>query len=73
MKSAGRVAVIGGGPAGAFAASRLAAEGVGVTLFDERMAWEKPCGGAVTRKAIEAFPFCGENGPPEEVTHVNAH
>jgi flavin-dependent dehydrogenase len=61
------VAVVGGGPAGAFAASLLARNGHQVTLFDERMAWEKPCGGAVTCKAVETYPFLGENGAPKKI------
>ena len=62
-----QVTVIGGGPAGAFAASLLARAGVGVTLFDEKLAWEKPCGGAVTRKALDAYPFLRENGEPKKI------
>ena len=50
MKS---VAVLGGGPAGAVAAERLAAAGISTTLFDEKLAWEKPCGGGLTYKAYE--------------------
>jgi flavin-dependent dehydrogenase len=26
-------------------------------MFDEHLAWEKPCGGGLTHKAIEAYPF----------------
>lgn len=56
MKAASAIAVVGGGPAGALAAARLAAAGRAVTLVDERGAWEKPCGGGVTAKALEQFP-----------------
>ncbi len=56
------MAVIGGGPAGALAAERLAAAGHGVTVFDERPGWEKPCGGGVTDKALAAYPFLREAG-----------
>lgn len=52
-----RVAIIGGGPAGAFAATELARSGRDVLLFDEKLAWEKPCGGGITAKAIERWPF----------------
>lgn len=65
--SSRHVAVIGGGPAGAFAASLLARSGVRVTLFDERLAWEKPCGGAVTRKALDAYPFLRDNCEPKKI------
>ena len=51
------IAIIGGGPAGAFCGERLARGGARVTLFDKRGAWEKPCGGGLTPKAVEAYPF----------------
>jgi flavin-dependent dehydrogenase len=54
-----RVAIIGGGPAGAFAAAELARGGLDVLLFDEKLAWEKPCGGGITPKAITRWPFLG--------------
>ena len=52
-----RVAIIGGGPAGAFAAAELARGGHSVLLFDEKLAWEKPCGGGITPKAVTRWPF----------------
>lgn len=52
-----RIAIIGGGPAGAFAAERLARAGREVLLFDEKLAWEKPCGGGLTDKALARWPF----------------
>ena len=55
-----KIAVIGGGPAGAFAASELARAGRRVVLFDEKLAWEKPCGGGLTDKAIVRWPFLRE-------------
>ena len=51
------IAIIGGGPAGAFAAAELARAGREVILFDEKLAWEKPCGGGLTPKAIARWPF----------------
>jgi flavin-dependent dehydrogenase len=51
------IAIVGGGPAGAFAAAELARAGRDVLLFDEKLAWEKPCGGGLTPKAIEHWPF----------------
>jgi flavin-dependent dehydrogenase len=62
-----RVAVLGGGPAGAFAAERLAEAGVSVVLFDEKLAWEKPCGGGLTYKAYERYPFLLENDRPKKL------
>ncbi len=48
---------MGGGPAGALAATLLAAGRKKVILLDEKLAWEKPCGGGVTHKALEQYPF----------------
>jgi geranylgeranyl reductase family protein len=62
-----RVAVLGGGPAGAFAAERLAAAGLTVQLFDEKLAWEKPCGGGLTHKAYQRYPFLIENSTPKRL------
>jgi flavin-dependent dehydrogenase len=55
------IAIIGAGPAGAHLASRLAAEGRDVILFDPRGAWEKPCGGGVPTRAIREFSFILES------------
>lgn len=57
MHAAKPIAIIGGGPAGAFAAAELARTGRHVLLFDENLAWEKPCGGGLTPKAITRWPF----------------
>ena len=54
------VAIIGGGPAGALAATYLSEGGREVLLFDEKLAWEKPCGGGVTHKALTHWPFLRE-------------
>src|SRR5215470_2520111 len=59
--SAKTIAIIGGGPAGAFAAAELARSGRRVLLFEEKLAWEKPCGGGLTPKAIERWPFLRES------------
>jgi len=60
-----RVAILGGGPAGAVAAQQLAAAGLKVQLFDEKLAWEKPCGGGLTHKAYSQYPFLIENSTPK--------
>ena len=52
-----RIAIVGGGPAGAFCGERLASAGFPVTLFDEHLAWEKPCGGGLTHKALSSYSF----------------
>ncbi len=56
------IAIVGGGPAGAMCGERLARSGYNVTIYDEHLAWEKPCGGGLTHKAIRAYPFL-LNGP----------
>jgi flavin-dependent dehydrogenase len=51
------VIIVGAGPAGSFAAQRLAHGGARVALFDGRPPGEpKPCGGGVTSKALKAWP-----------------
>jgi geranylgeranyl reductase family protein len=70
-----KVAVLGGGPAGSFAAERLAKAGIETVLFDEKLAWEKPCGGGLTYKAYSEYPFLIENDTPKKVvtqTHLAA-
>ena len=62
-----RVAVLGGGPAGAFAAERLAASGLRTVLLDEKLAWEKPCGGGLTYKAYRDYPFLIDNDIPKRL------
>ncbi len=60
------VAIVGGGPAGSMAAESLARGSVRggggereyrVTVFEERPGWEKPCGGALSFKALARYPF----------------
>ena len=62
-----RVAVLGGGPAGAFAAERLASAGLDTIVFDEKLAWEKPCGGGLTYKAYSQYPFLIDNATPKRL------
>ena len=62
-----RVAILGGGPAGAFAAEQLASAGMDVLVFDEKLAWEKPCGGGLTYKAYSQYPFLIENSTPKRL------
>ena len=51
------IAIVGGGPAGALAGAMLAQGGRKVLLFEEKLAWEKPCGGGLTHKALKQYPF----------------
>src|SRR5277367_7026276 len=60
------VAVLGGGPAGAVAAERLGRRGLKTILFDEKLAWEKPCGGGLTYKAYQQYPFLKDNNFPKK-------
>ena len=52
-----KIAIVGAGPAGATCAAILARAGAEVRLFDYRGAWEKPCGGGVSSKAVERYPI----------------
>jgi flavin-dependent dehydrogenase len=54
------IAVIGGGPAGAVAASGLAAAGHSIIVLEEKPDWEKPCGGGLTGKALRRMPELAE-------------
>jgi len=64
------ISIVGGGPAGALCGERLASEGFRVTIFDERLAWEKPCGGGLTHKAIEAYPFLLDSPEPKRIVRT---
>jgi len=64
------IAIVGGGPAGSLCGERLARHGFNVTIFDERLAWEKPCGGGLTHKAIEAYPFLLDGCHPKRIVRT---
>lgn len=52
------VAIVGAGPAGSYAAYLLAKQGARVALVDKsRFPREKPCGGALSRKALSLVEF----------------
>ena len=61
------IAIIGGGPSGAMCGEQLARAGHRVNLYDEHLAWEKPCGGGLTHKAIQCFPFLLDNSYPKKL------
>ena len=65
------VGIVGGGPAGARVAERLAARGVDVLLWDPRAPWEKPCGGGLTAAPTDAVPEIAEVLPrARPIDHV---
>ena len=63
------VAVLGGGPAGATAAERLARAGLKTIILDEKLAWEKPCGGGITYKAYSQYPYLIDNDTPKKLVN----
>ena len=64
------VAIIGGGPAGATAAERLlrSRPGLQVSIYEERLGWEKPCGGGLPYKVLDRYPFLLDAAEPHFVT-----
>lgn len=56
MSNGMRIAVVGGGPAGATCARLMAAAGARVDLFEARPEREKPCGGGIPGRALAEFP-----------------
>lgn len=66
MPSNRHIAILGGGPAGATCGERLSRAGFDVTIYDEHLAWEKPCGGGLTQKALAAFPFLLSSSIPKK-------
>ena len=59
--------VVGGGPSGAMCGEQLARAGHTVDIYDEHLAWEKPCGGGLTYKATQCFPFLLDNPLPKKL------
>ncbi len=62
-----QIAIVGGGPAGALCGEHLARAGCDVAIYDERLAWEKPCGGGLTHKATVAYPFLLDGPAPKKL------
>ena len=61
------IAIVGGGPSGAMCGEQLALAGNKVHIYDEHLAWEKPCGGGLTYKATQRFPFLLDNDHPKKL------
>jgi flavin-dependent dehydrogenase len=57
------VAVVGAGPAGSLLAWRLARDGARVAVFDASHPREKPCGGGLTRRALDLLPPAPPSDP----------
>ncbi|SRR5579871_435836 len=64
-----KITIVGGGPSGAMCGAELARNGHEVQIFDEHLAWEKPCGGGLTHKAILKYPFLLDNSHPKKLVH----
>ena len=69
MTSSFDVAVVGGGPAGAWAAFCLASNGAQVALLDGSHPREKPCGGGVSARALRILERLPD-GPLPSVVDV---
>jgi len=63
------IAIVGGGPSGSMCGEQLARAGHKVQIFDQHLAWEKPCGGGLTHKAVQCFPFLLDNSYPKRLVH----
>lgn len=64
------VAIVGGGPAGATAVERLlrSRPDLQVSIFEEWLGWEKPCGGGLPYKVLDRYPFLLDAAEPHFVT-----
>lgn len=72
------IAIIGGGPAGATTAESLAqgwglrgggGSGHRVLVFEEKLGWEKPCGGGLSHKALRRYPFLAQAAGGGNLVH----
>src|SRR5258705_13844698 len=65
-----RIAIVGAGPAGAWASPLLARRGPAVPLIDPQAPWEKPCGGGVTTKALSNFGIFESDLPRKYIDRI---
>src|SRR5437773_614933 len=63
-----RIAIVGGGPGGARAAELLSSRGARVVLYEARPGWEKPCGGGVPERGVDACPSLRDASLPQQST-----
>lgn len=49
--------------------AELARAGHSVNIYDENLGWEKPCGGGLTYRATQHFPFLLDNDHPKKFIH----
>jgi geranylgeranyl diphosphate/geranylgeranyl-bacteriochlorophyllide a reductase len=68
-----QIAVVGAGPAGAWASTQLARRGHSVTLIDAQAPWEKPCGGGVTAKALSSFGIFDSALPRNNIDRITIY
>jgi geranylgeranyl reductase family protein len=57
MKHSEEIIIVGGGPAGAYCALKLAKKGFKPTILDHSHPREKPCGGGISPPVLKKFPF----------------
>src|SRR2546428_9171175 len=67
------IAVLGAGPAGAWASVLAARRGHSVTLIDAQAPWEKPCGGGVTAKALSHFEIFTSDLPRKNIDRITIY
>src|SRR2546425_12971185 len=67
------IAVLGAGPAGAWASVLLARRGHSVTLIDAQAPWDKPCGGGVTAKALSHFEIFTSDLPRKNIDRITIY
>jgi len=68
-----QIAIVGAGPAGAWASTLLARRGHSVTLIDAQAPWEKPCGGGVTAKALTSFGIFESALPRNNIDRITIY
>src|ERR1700735_165605 len=47
----------------------LARSDLRTIIFDEKLAWEKPCGGGLTYKAYHEYPYLIDNATPKKLIY----